>query len=110
MFKGILAAVLCGALLALPIGCTATQKGAVIGGVLGAGTGALIGDRQDKTAAGAVIGGAAGAAAGAAAGHYIGKKKYCPKCGKTFAKEADFCDVDGTALRWKGGEEASVEK
>jgi hypothetical protein len=48
-----------------------TEKGAVAGGALGAGAGAIIGSATHNTAAGALIGGAVGAGAGALAGHSV---------------------------------------
>jgi hypothetical protein len=53
-------------------GWSKTAKGAVIGGVVGAGAGAVI-DKKNR-AAGAVIGGALGAGAGAIIGHDMDKK------------------------------------
>jgi hypothetical protein len=47
------------------------EKGAVAGGALGAGTGALIGSATHHTGAGAVIGTAVGAIAGGLTGHAI---------------------------------------
>lgn len=45
-----------------------TQKGALIGGVLGAGTGAIIGNQSGHAGTGALIGGASGALIGGAVG------------------------------------------
>lgn len=53
-------------------GWSKTAKGAVIGGVVGAGTGAAV--NKKNRAAGAVIGGAVGAGAGAVIGHEKDKK------------------------------------
>jgi hypothetical protein len=53
-------------------GISKTAKGAIIGGVLGAGTGAVL-DKKNR-AAGAVIGGAVGAGAGAIFGNEQDKK------------------------------------
>ena len=51
-------------------GCaTRTENGALIGGGLGAGTGAIIGNQSGHTGEGALIGGAAGALGGAVVGH-----------------------------------------
>jgi uncharacterized protein YcfJ len=44
-------------------------KGALIGGAVGAGGGALVGHELGNTAAGAAVGGVAGAATGAVVGH-----------------------------------------
>src|SRR5690606_35379077 len=51
--------------LALVAGCTATERGAAVGGVTGAAVGAAV---ADDTVTGAVVGGAVGAAAGALIG------------------------------------------
>lgn len=56
------------ALLSLVTGCTTTQEGAVIGGLGGAGLGAIIGNQSGHAAGGAAIGGVAGAVAGALIG------------------------------------------
>ena len=53
-------------------GWSKTAKGAVIGGAVGAGAGAII--NKKNRAAGAVIGGAVGAGAGAVIGHDMDKK------------------------------------
>lgn len=53
-------------------GWSKTAKGAVIGGAVGAGAGAII--NKKNRAAGAVIGGVVGAGAGAVIGHDMDKK------------------------------------
>jgi hypothetical protein len=53
-------------------GWSKTAKGAVIGGVVGAGAGAVI--NKKNRAAGAVVGGVVGAGAGAVIGHQKDKK------------------------------------
>lgn len=53
------------------VGCTSTQKGAVIGGGGGAILGGVLGKQAGNTAAGAIIGAAVGGAAGAWIGHYM---------------------------------------
>lgn len=52
------------------VGCSGAKKGAAIGGIAGAATGAVIGDGK-----GAVIGGAVGAATGAIIGDYMARQK-----------------------------------
>lgn len=52
-------------LVVLVAGCTATERGAVIGGATGAAVGAAV---ADDTATGAIVGGAVGATAGALIG------------------------------------------
>ena len=56
-------------------GCTGTQKGASIGGLAGAGLGAIIGYQSGHMAEGALIGGAVGAGGGALAGNTMDEKK-----------------------------------
>jgi len=46
-----------------------TQRGAVTGGLLGAGAGAIIGHQSGRTAEGALIGAAAGGTTGALIGN-----------------------------------------
>ncbi|PWW01479.1 outer membrane protein with glycine zipper [Hoeflea marina] len=53
------------AILASPAGCTATERGAAIGGASGAAIGAAV----SGDVGGAVVGGAAGAVAGALIGN-----------------------------------------
>jgi outer membrane protein OmpA-like peptidoglycan-associated protein len=53
------------------VGCTKTQKGAVIGSGTGAVLGGIIGKQSGNTAVGAIVGAAVGGAAGAAIGHYM---------------------------------------
>lgn len=65
-------------LLLSQIGCTTTQKGAVIGGLSGAAAGAAIGywgyhNDSDKAISGAAIGALTGAAAGAIIGYFAGE-------------------------------------
>ena len=51
-----------------------TEKGALGGGVIGAGLGAIIGNQSGEAGKGALIGGAAGAILGGAAGNAKDKK------------------------------------
>ena len=53
-----------------------TQQDAVVGGLLGAGTGAIIGHQSGHTGAGALIGGAVGAGAGAMYGNAQDQRQY----------------------------------
>lgn len=66
-------------LASLMIGCTATQKGAVAGGGIGAGTGAIIGHQSGHAGEGALIGGAIGAITGTIIGHEVDKSKQPPR-------------------------------
>ncbi len=62
------------AVLALGVaGCTSTQQGAVIG----AGTGALIGQAVGGNTSSTLIGAAAGGLAGALIGDAVGRPGYC---------------------------------
>jgi len=83
----------------LAAGCTTTQKGALLGTAIGAGTGAIIGHQSGHRTEGAVIGGAAGALGGAAIGHHLDYKKFCPKCGKKFSKSDTYCPTCGVLLQ-----------
>ena len=81
-------------------GCNTTQKGAGIGTLIGAGTGAIIGHQSGHAAEGALIGGAAGAAGGA----LIGDKaavKFCPECGQDYTGKINFCTKCGVKLKLK---------
>jgi len=75
MRRLIMAAVICGS-LATMVGCAGTplttrEKGTLIGGVLGAGGGALIGSAIGAPGAGAAIGGVAGAGTGYLVGNQM---------------------------------------
>lgn len=90
------------ALLLMVVGCTRTQQGAVIGGAVGAGTGYAVGEANgDHGAAGAVVGGVVGAGAGGLIGNELDQVKFCPKCGREYTAEDQFCSVDGTALLYQ---------
>lgn len=52
-------------------GCTTTQKGAVIGSAVGAGSGAIIGHQAGSSGRGALIGAGVGALTGALLGDFI---------------------------------------
>jgi osmotically inducible lipoprotein OsmB len=74
--KRIGAFVLAAALLSSVPGCsgeplTTREKGTIIGGVAGAGGGAIIGSAVGAPGAGAAIGGAGGAVAGYAIGNHM---------------------------------------
>lgn len=81
-------------------GCTSTQKGAGLGGLIGAGTGAIIGHQSGHTKEGALIGAAAGAAGGALIGDQMATK-FCPMCGADYTAGVQYCPKDGTELRFK---------
>lgn len=65
-------------LAALMVGCTSTQTGALAGGGIGAGTGAIIGHQSGHGGEGALIGGAVGAISGGIIGHEIDKSRQPP--------------------------------
>ncbi len=81
-------------------GCTTTQKGAGVGAATGAGIGAIIGHQSGDTAEGAAIGAAVGGLGGAIAGEKI-SRKFCPKCGRDFPSDVEYCPYDGTKLEYK---------
>lgn len=94
----------------------ATQ-GAVLGGLLGAGTGAIIGNQSDHAGAGTAI----GAGLGALGGGLIGKAledsekraeqqstpvatsntKFCPVGGEVYGENIKYCPNHGVELRYK---------
>jgi len=82
-------------------GCTATQKGAGAGALLGGTAGAVIGHQSGKTTEGALIGAGVGAAAGGLIGHQVGKVKFCPTCGAQYQEDVQFCPKDGTPLQYR---------
>lgn len=84
--------------LGLLVGCTTAQKGAGVGGVAGAGLGAIIGKQSGHTAEGAAIGAGAGAVAGAIIGEQL-ETKFCPVCGRRYTGGKQYCTVDGTELK-----------
>ncbi|MDQ7780188.1 MAG: hypothetical protein RDV41_10845 [Planctomycetota bacterium] len=88
------------------VGCTATQKGAAAGAVIGGGAGYIIGKNSGdgsgrRATQGALIGAAAGAVAGGLIGHEVGKVKFCPRCGSGYQEEDNYCIYDGTQLEYK---------
>lgn len=66
-------------LSAVAVSCTTTQEGAVLGGGIGAGTGAIIGHQSGDAGEGALIGAGIGAITGAIIGHEIDKSKQPPR-------------------------------
>jgi len=81
-------------------GCTSTQKGAGLGGLMGAGAGAIIGHQSGHAKEGALIGAAAGAAGGALIGDQM-STKFCPVCGREYTSGVQFCSKDGAELKVK---------
>jgi len=82
-------------------GCTTTQKGTAIGVAGGAGLGAIIGHQSGNRDKGALIGGAVGALGGYAVGSQMEEKKFCPTCGRVFKADTVYCPYDGTELRYQ---------
>lgn len=121
-----------GALLAMValVGCesmgTAAQskrnQGAVLGGLLGAGTGAIIGNQSDHAGAGTAIGAGLGALAGGLVGNAMENKeqaaqqqtfpsatapaaaastKFCPVGGESYDASVKYCPTHGVELKVK---------
>ena len=114
-----------GALAALVIGCEAlgtaaqskTNQGAVLGGLLGAGTGAIIGNQTDHPGAGTAIGAGLGALGGGLIGHAMEENqqaaqqqstpvathgtKFCPVGGELYTEDIKYCPKHGVELKYK---------
>ncbi|MBI4322689.1 MAG: hypothetical protein HY596_00255 [Candidatus Omnitrophica bacterium] len=101
-----------------------TTQGAVLGGLLGAGTGAIIGNQSDRPGAGTAIGAGLGALGGAMMGHALeeqdkkiqqqqmpaagssapattGQTKFCPVGGEVYPDNVKYCPNHGVELRYK---------
>lgn len=94
-----------------------TNQGAVLGGLLGAGTGAIIGNQTDHAGAGTAIGAGLGALGGGLLGHALeenqqktqqqsmppatGRTKFCPVGGEIFSEDVKYCPNHGVELRYK---------
>lgn len=100
-----------------------TTQGAVLGGLLGAGTGAIIGEQTGKAGAGTAIGAGLGALGGGLLGHALeeqerkyqqqqmppattapattGQTKFCPVGGEVYAENIKYCPNHGVELRYK---------
>ena len=111
------------------VGCesmgTAAQnkgtQGAVLGGLLGAGTGAIIGNQTGHAGAGTAIGAGLGALGGGLLGHAMEEKdqkaqqsqyppasgatasgtKFCPVGGETYPDSVKYCPTHGVELKYK---------
>lgn len=90
--------VICLCLIGIFAGCTTTQKSTGIGAAAGAGLGAIIGHQSGNRDKGALIGGAVGALGGYAVGKNKEEKKFCPICGRVFSSDTAYCPHDGTEL------------
>jgi hypothetical protein len=91
------AAAVAAVVLALPLGCTPTQRGAAIGAATGGAAGALLSHR--KHTRGALIGAAAGGLVGGIIGRQYEIDRYCPQCGRRFHRSRQFCPYDGATLQ-----------
>ena len=95
-----------------------TTQGAVLGGLLGAGTGAILGNQEGHHAgAGTAIGGALGALGGGLIGHAMeenqakqqatttppatARTKFCPVGGEIYPENVKYCPNHGVELRYK---------
>jgi hypothetical protein len=63
--------------LSLLTACNSTQRGALAGGAIGAGTGAVVGAIASGTPEGALVGAAIGGAAGSIIGAVANRPGYC---------------------------------
>jgi uncharacterized protein YcfJ len=93
-----------------------TVQGAVTGGALGAGAGAIIGHQKDKAGEGAAIGAGLGALGGGLVGHALEEQerrlqpqtpaavtrlKICPVGGEVYPGHVKYCPEHGVELRDK---------
>lgn len=94
-----------------------TNQGAVLGGLLGAGTGAIIGNQSDHAGAGTAIGAGLGALGGGLIGHALeeneqkvqqqttpvatNRTKFCPVGGELYGEDIKYCPNHGVELRYK---------
>jgi phage tail tape-measure protein len=96
-----------------------TAKGAAVGGLLGAGTGAIIGEQTGKAGAGTAIGAGLGALAGGVMGKALDNSeknaarqnypstvpqqtsnKFCPVGGEKYGAEVTYCPIHGVELKY----------
>ena len=94
-----------------------TTQGAVLGGLLGAGTGAIVGNQSDHAGAGTAIGAGLGALSGAVIGHALeanqqktqqqatppatARTKFCPVGGELYTEDIKYCPKHGVELKFK---------
>jgi uncharacterized protein YcfJ len=94
-----------------------TTQGAVLGGLVGAGTGAIIGNQSDHAGAGTAIGAGVGALTGGLIGSALeaqeqkaqqaqtpvatGRSKFCPVGGELYGEDVKYCPNHGVELRYK---------
>ena len=93
------------------------NQGAVLGGLLGAGTGAIIGNQTGHAGAGTAIGAGLGALGGGLMGNALeeqehrlqqqqtpvatGRTKFCPVGGEIYSEDIKYCPNHGVELRYK---------
>ena len=89
----------------------------MLGGLLGAGTGAIVGNQSDNAGAGTAIGAGLGALGGGLIGHALeenaqktqqqstplatGRTKFCPVGGELYGEDIKYCPNHGVELRYK---------
>ncbi len=101
-----------------------TNQGAVLGGLLGAGAGAILGNQTGNAGAGTAIGAGLGALGGGLVGHGMEESsqaaqkqtfpsatttpvatavgaKFCPVGGETYDASVKYCPVHGVELKVK---------
>ena len=94
-----------------------TTQGAALGSLLGAGTGAIIGNQTDHAGAGTAIGAGLGALGGGLVGHSMeensqrtqqqatppasAKTKFCPVGGEVYTEDIRYCPNHGVELKYK---------
>ncbi|MBI1992449.1 MAG: hypothetical protein HYY90_01455 [Candidatus Omnitrophica bacterium] len=94
-----------------------TTQGAVLGGLLGAGTGAIIGNQSDHAGAGTAIGAGLGALSGGLIGRALeenekkaqqqatppatARTKFCPVGGELYGEDVKYCPSHGVELKYK---------
>src|SRR3989338_3293261 len=94
-----------------------TTQGAVLGGLLGAGTGAIIGNQSDHAGAGTAIGAGLGALGGGLIGNAMEENqraaqrqstpvatqgtKFCPVGGELYTEDIKYCPKHGVELKYK---------
>jgi uncharacterized protein YcfJ len=93
------------------------NQGAVLGGLLGAGTGAIIGNQTGHAGAGTAIGAGLGALGGGLLGNSLEQSekgaqqqstpvattrtKFCPVGGELYGEDVKYCPNHGVELRYK---------
>jgi uncharacterized protein YcfJ len=94
-----------------------TTQGAVLGGLLGAGTGAIVGEQKGKAGAGTAIGAGLGALGGGLIGSALeaqdkklqqqqmppatSRTKFCPVGGELYGEDIKYCPTHGAELHYK---------